>query len=304
MSEPGFPQGADESPRNPNLNGGELPGNLHVAIAGLGLMGGSLALALKPHCRRITGIDPDPNARALALERKAVDAALPGLEGLDGDVGLLILAAPVRTILNLAARLAELPQTAPGLVVLDIGSTKQTILEAFSRLPAHFDPLGGHPMCGKESSGMANADPNLYQGAPFALCPLPRTSPRARALAESLAAAVGALPLWLDAATHDRWVAATSHLPYLLSAALVNATPAEAAPLVGPGFRGMARLAGSDPAMMLDILTTNRSEIRTTTARLRSALDALEAGLDNEESLAAQIHTARQKQNQMLKTAS
>ncbi|MCA9977933.1 MAG: prephenate dehydrogenase/arogenate dehydrogenase family protein, partial [Anaerolineales bacterium] len=120
----------------------------------------------------------------------------------------------------------------------------------------------------------------MYRGAPFALTPLPRTTTRARTLAAQVVAAVGANLLWLDAATHDQWVAATSHLPYLVAAALAGATPLDAAPLVGPCFLSTTRLAGSSRQMMLDILATNRAEVLSALARFEHNLAALRQSLD------------------------
>jgi prephenate dehydrogenase len=172
-------------------------------------------------------------------------------------------------------------------VVLDLGSTKVEILRAMAQLPANFDPAGGHPMCGKEQAGLSHADRGLYTGAPFALTALPRTSERARALAEAVARAAGAQPLWLDAETHDKWVATTSHLPYALAALLAGATPVTAAALIGPGWRSSARLAATSAVMMLDIIRTNRANILEALQGYRCRLEKLEAliALEDDEVL-------------------
>jgi prephenate dehydrogenase len=230
-----------------------------VAIIGLGLMGGSLAMALRGRCERLLGCDCDQDTMALALERGVVDEVDADPAAILPRADVVILATPVRTILNILQRL---PQVHPGsAMVMDLGSTKSEILQAMGALPAQFDPIGGHPMCGKETSGLEHADPGIYRGASFALTPLERSSPKVRAIAEEIVHTVGAQPVWLDGETHDAWVAVTSHLPYLLSVALVNATPPDTAPMVGPGYRGSSRLAGSDPQMMFDILVTNRANI-------------------------------------------
>lgn len=252
-------------------------GTARVAIVGLGLMGGSLALALRGHCRTLMGVDADAAARALAHQRQVVDLVTddPG-EALP-RADLVILATPVRAILDLIRRL---PTLHPGpAIVLDLGSTKREIVQALDDLPPRFDPLGGHPMCGKEVSGLTHAEATLYEGAAFAFTPLPRTSTRARHLATELARTVGAHPVWLDPETHDRHVALTSHLPYLLSAALTLATPPAAIPMIGPGFRGATRLAASHPTMMTDILTTNRDHIREALDEFRRQLEILETRL-------------------------
>jgi prephenate dehydrogenase len=252
--------------------------NLRVVVYGLGLMGGSLALALRNSCASLTAIDPDPATRHLATSQQIVDLILaePPTAGLPAD--LVILAAPVRANLALLARLGDLH---PGpAVVLDLSSTKAHIVQAMARLPERFDPIGGHPMCGKETGSLAYAEAALFQDAAFALTPLERTSSAARALAEALVRQVGARPLIIEAETHDRWVAATSHTPYLLASALAAATPVEAAPLVGPGFRSTARLAASERRMMLDILLTSRTQVLRQLAAVQGRLADLQAALE------------------------
>ena len=115
-------------------------------------------------------------------------------------------------------------------------------------------------------------DPVIYREAPFAIVPLARSSPAALALTGELVQAIDARPLLLDAATHDAWTAATSHFPYLMAAALVLATPSDAAPLVGSGFRSTARVAGSSVPMMMDILTTNRANVLAAIQRDRKSV--------------------------------
>ncbi len=247
-----------------------------VAIVGLGLMGGSLALALRGQCAALYAADPDPATQTLAQAQGMVDILCADATELP-PADLIILATPVRTILRL---LQLLPQWHPApAVVLDLGSTKTAVTQAMATLPASYDPLGGHPMCGKEVGSLANADAQLYQNAPFAFTPLPRTTPRARQLVKALATAVGARPLWLDAETHDRWTAVTSHAPYLIARALAAAAPAEVAPLIGPGFRSSTRIAATPPGMMLDILLTNRANVLHALAAFRAQLDRLEKAL-------------------------
>ena len=260
-------------------------------------MGGSLALGLRGKCARLIGMDPNPETCRRAQTSRVTDFASPTPAGLD-QAGLVVLAAPVRGILTLIEQLPRLHPGSP--VILDLGSTKVDICRALDTLPARFDPIGGHPMCGKETSGLANADPAIFQGATFALTPLGRTGEGARTLAGEVAAALGTRPLWLEATTHDEWVAATSHLPYLLSAALALATPEETAPLVGSGFRSTARLAGSSPPMMVDVLTTNRAHVLHALARFRSALDQLENQLTTNDSTLKTTLTEAQTRQQRL----
>lgn len=254
---------------------------LRVAILGLGLMGGSLALALRGKCAALWGIDPDPQTVALAQAQGVVERASSRPEDLLPQAELVILAAPVKAILQL---LQQLPGLHPGqAVVMDLGSTKSRIVAAMQALPERFDPIGGHPMCGKERGSLAYAEASLYRGAPFALVALERTSRRAEALAETLALEIGALPLWLDAQVHDRWAGATSHLPYLTANALAAITPFEAAPLAGPGLQSTTRLAATPRRMMLDILATNRENVLAGLQRLQVRLAGLEARLQADD---------------------
>src|SRR4030042_6571220 len=107
-------------------------------------------------------------------------------------------------------------------VVFDLGSTKSLVMTAMASLSERFDPLGGAPICRKENSSLDYADPGLYQGAAFVLCTIPRTSNRACELARQLVDVVGAHPVWLDALTHDRWIASPRHLPHPLANHLVQ----------------------------------------------------------------------------------
>jgi prephenate dehydrogenase len=269
--------------------------NSRVAILGLGLMGGSLALKLRGRCAQLLGCDTDPTTLALARQQNLVDQ----VSNKPGDIlplsDLVILATPVRAILSL---LDDLPGLHPGsAAVLDLGSTKVQIIERMQALPSRFDPLGGHPMCGKERGGLENADPNLFQSAPFALTPLTRTSLRLRRLAEQLVRLVGARPLWLEAETHDRWVAATSHVPYLVANALAAITPVETRPLVGPGLRSSTRLAPSGWSMMRDILETNRPNILAGLHRFRQQIEDLENRLETGDLAAVEQLTAQGARN-------
>lgn len=259
-----------------------------VTIVGLGLMGGSLAIALKRRslCREVVGVARRAETVREATARDAVHRATTDLtEGVAG-ADVIVLATPVRTILHQIRQLAAM-SLAPCLL-LDMGSTKSDIVSAMEELPPQVQPVGGHPMCGKETAGLVSAEPTLYQGAPWVLAPLPRTSPGALALARELAMAVGARPLVLDAGRHDRLVATISHLPYILSVALVL-TAAEigdqdemAWKLAASGFRDTSRLAASDVRMILDILLTNRDAIgdvlRRASAHLGRLADVLAAG--------------------------
>jgi prephenate dehydrogenase len=248
-----------------------------IAIIGLGLMGGSLAQVLKGKCAALYGIDSDRATLELAYHQNIVDRAESDPAKLLPAADLVILATPVPAILTL---LEQLPSfTTHPCILLDLGSTKRLIIEAMSRLPECFDPIGGHPICGKEKLSLAHAEQTLYYAAPFLLTPLKRTSERALSAAYQIIEAIGANAIILEAAEHDRILASTSHLPFLISSALALATPTEVASFAGPGFRSASRLAGTPTSMMLGVLQSNHENVLNGLHNLQSKLVEIESAL-------------------------
>ncbi len=271
-----------------------------IAIIGLGLMGGSLALALKGKCAAIYGIDPDSATRELALRQNIVDMADADPAQLLPLADLVILAAPVPAILTL---LEALPDFTPNpCIVLDLGSTKRAIVEKMNGLPPRFDPLGGHPICGKEKLSLENAERTLYYAAPFLLTPLPRTTAHARAAVDQIIEAIGARATVLAPAAHDRILASTSHLPFLLSSALVLATPPDVAAFIGPGFRSASRLAGTPSSMMLGVVQSNRENLLPALEALQDELSLLIDALarNDTETLSVTFNAAREKYQELI----
>ena len=276
-----------------------------VTIVGLGLMGGSLAGALKGQCRAVVGVARRAETVETASSLGLVDWGTTDVAEGVGQADIVILATPVRIIMR---QLAEIGPLLPeGCLLMDLGSTKAQIVGEMARLPEHVQPLGGHPMCGKESSGIEVADPALYRGCTFILSPLPRTSEAALSLGRELAEAIGAHPLVLAGERQDFLVGTVSHLPYMLACALVatadattSADPA-AWEIVAGGYRDTSRVAGSDVTMMLDILLTNREDVlkavRAYQAQLASLARSLEAG--DEGDLRETLGTIRQKRKEM-----
>jgi len=238
-----------------------------VTIVGLGLMGGSLAAALSTAgaCRQVVGVARRRSTLATAQELRFIHKGTLDLREGVRDADIVILATPVQDILTRIGTIGSMLKS--GCLLMDIGSTKRAICQAMVNLPAHVQPLGGHPMCGKETSGLTMAEPGLFRGKVFVLSPLPRTAQEALDLGQELVHSIGARPLILDAERHDRLVAMTSHLPYMLAVALVRAAEsfAQDDPLVwrlaASGFRDTSRLAGGDITMMRDIIVTNREQI-------------------------------------------
>lgn len=252
-------------------------------MVGLGLMGGSLALALRLARRlaipqrpfHLTIIDTNPKTRAAAgrmADFVSDDLAL-GVEKAD----LVVLATPVRTIVDL---LKQLPVLRPdGCLVLDLGSSKTNICQAMDNLPETFQAIGGHPMCGREVAGFGAATPDLFREQTFILCPTQRTTSQLEAVAQQLVLDLGANPLVLPPALHDNMVAVVSHLPYMVAAALMRHAAQlgdnRLWPVSSSGFRDTSRVSGTDPKMMLDILLTNKTAVLQQIARYQTHLAAV-----------------------------
>jgi prephenate dehydrogenase len=272
---------------------------------GLGLMGGSLAGALKGKCRSVVGVVRRAETIEEAMALDIIDWGTADLAAGVREADVVVLATPVRVILN---QLKEIgPLLPPGCVLLDMGSTKTQIVAEMEKLPDHVQPLGGHPMCGKETSGIGEADPELYEGNTFILCPLERTSQEALDLGQELALATGAHPLVIEPQRQDFIVGTVSHLPYLLACGLVStadattSTDPAAWEIVAGGFRDTSRVSGSDVTMMLDILLTNQTEVLKAVDTFQAQLNAL-AGLveaGDEASLRAKLTAIRQTRLEM-----
>ncbi|MBN1963791.1 MAG: prephenate dehydrogenase/arogenate dehydrogenase family protein, partial [Anaerolineae bacterium] len=178
-----------------------------VAIVGLGLMGGSLALALRGKIGSIVGIDPDAETLAYAGAQGIIDWGTPDLQDGVKDAGMVILAAPVKVILEmLRNRIGSYLRS--NTLLIDLGSTKAEICAAMGGLPIGIQAMGGHPMCGKEHHGIAEAEATLFVGRPFVLCPPRRATPAARLRALELVEAIQAVPIEMEAERHDHLVAA------------------------------------------------------------------------------------------------
>jgi prephenate dehydrogenase len=241
---------------------------VRVGIVGLGLMGGSLALALRAQRPdwELFGEDSDPATMARALERGLVGA------GPVREVDLLVLAAPIPALPELLAGLSR-----QGGVVTDLASTKARVMAWAAA--AGVDLVGGHPMCGRELSGLGAADAELFRGAPWVLT-------RDEPLVTELVRAVGAHPIFMDPELHDELVAGISHAAFLLSTAYMLAVAGspqwgEMQRVAGSGFREMTRLAAGDPQLYAAIVSTNRESIteavkaaESSLARLRRHLEA------------------------------
>lgn len=277
----------------------------HIVILGLGLMGSSLAGALRGRCRMVTGVARRSEIVEKAVERGWIDRGTTEASEVLAGADIVVLATPVRAILQQIHEIA--PLLADGCLLMDLGSTKRQILAAMNELPPHVQPLGAHPMCGKELAGLEAAEVELYRDSTFILSPLERTSVAALDLARDLVRSIGATPLLLDGPRQDRLVATLSHLPYLLACALVQTADATTSPdpaawkIVAGGYRDTTRVAGSSVAMMTDILVTNRRDVLDAVSVFREKLDLLAhlLEIEDEDGLAKLLASSRTERQRM-----
>ncbi len=272
----------------------------HVVIIGCGLLGASLGLTLrhKGLAQTITGVGRAGSPTvARARQRGAIDRAtdnpalavagalLPGETTALPPADLVILCTPVRQFPDLFRRLA--PALSPGAIVTDVGSTKAQVMRwAAELLPPHAPFVGSHPMAGSEKSGPDAARADLYHNAVCLVCQPQHPSPAAFTRVTALWQALGMRIIPCDAAQHDLWVAAVSHLPYAVAAALVNAVANDPAALetAAGGFTDTSRIASGDVTMWTDILLTNRPAVIAMLGRFQDQMTALKtAVMHNDE---------------------
>src|ERR1700674_5772167 len=267
-----------------------------VAIVGTGLIGGSFALALRKYFPDSVVVGWD-KAQVLrhALERGAIHEGIPDLTLAIAGTDLIYVALPVGQTIELLPEIARL--ASPNALVTDASSTKRSVCavaaDSFRRGGAQF--LGGHPMAGKEISGIAAAESELFHGSKYALIRAPGEKeagklvhPRVAEFAR-LVERLGAEPIWMDAATHDRAAAVVSHLPQLLAVALAGvaheATDQTGMPLTlaGRGLRDALRLAGSPYSVWRDIVLTNSDNLEAALDRITQVVEHLRESLRRRE---------------------
>lgn len=265
-----------------------------ICFLGLGLIGGSIALALRAagSTARLVAWTPSLAGPEEALRAGAIDEVAVVPEAAMAGAGLVILAGPPLGVLELLERRAAGPwgALATDAVVTDVASTKARVMDAASKAGLPF--VGGHPMAGRETSGFAAATAELFVDRPWVVVEGASAPVGGAELVEALAVAVGARPLRMGAVAHDAAVAAISHVPLVVAASLVEAATANAAdweaaaPLAASGWRDMTRLARGDADMGAGILATNGAAVAAQLRAYRAAIDgwieSLESGADAE----------------------
>jgi len=270
-----------------------------VAIIGTGLIGGSFALAIRKQIPSVSLVGyARPDSTRQARERGAIEEAVSDLSSALRGADLVYVALPIGASIEMLPAIAAAAE--PHALVTDAGSTKSAIghvARNYFRTGARF--LGGHPMAGKEVSGIEHADAELFRNAPYALIAAEADpDPRVNCFVE-LVRAIGAQPFWTDDETHDWAVGVVSHLPQLLSVALANVVKDETdetglpLALAGPGLQDMLRLSGSPYEVWRDIFLTNTENISRALDRLGQAIDHIRTHLATKE-LESEFHAANE----------
>ncbi|MBC9783129.1 prephenate dehydrogenase [Heliobacterium chlorum] len=255
-----------------------------VAIIGLGLIGGSLGMALTQGriVEEVIGFDQEEEALSLALSTQTVHRVERNMAEAVQNADLVIMATPVCTYPSIVTTIKN--SLRPGTIVTDVGSTKAWVMDQMKRLlPEGIAFVGGHPMAGSEKKGIRGADRYLLENAVYVLTPDRDTVPEAIDAVEAIMCAVGARVLKLSPSEHDQMVAVVSHLPHMVAVALVETLSEvaksfpQASMLAAGGFRDTTRVAAGDPRMWVDIAKTNREPLLHTIGLFRQALDRLES---------------------------
>jgi prephenate dehydrogenase len=271
-----------------------------LAIVGVGLLGGSVAKAarLGGLARRVVGIGRDAGRLQPALDDGTLDLAVTDLDAGVREADFILLAAPVLTIEGLLERVWR---AAPdGALITDVGSTKRNIVRAAERLAAtrSLAFVGSHPLAGSEQAGYHVARADLFRGATVLVTPTEATELAALKNTTEFWEALGARVSSLDPETHDRTVAAISHLPHLIACALVDGAARvepSALELAARGFRDTTRIAAGDPDMWTEIFLANRDALSASVEAFREALADLQRAIDAGQADALRTVLARIK---------
>lgn len=270
-----------------------------IAILGVGLIGGSFALAMKKNglCREITGFGRDSRKLRRAKEKGIVDSFHLDASVAVRDADLIMFATPVGTFLDLSQKIASALKK--GALVTDVGSIKGSLVRKIEKImPDGVHYVGGHPIAGSDSSGFEAADADLFMNAAFIMTPTQNSDKEALAAISALWETLGSVVVATDAEEHDRIFAAVSHLPHVIAYALVN-TAADIdrsyLKFSGQGFRDTTRIAASSPELWRDICLMNKRNLLEMIDIFKKNLDSISQYLraDDAHSLEGEFDKAR-----------
>jgi len=251
-----------------------------VAIIGVGLIGGSLALAIKRKrlANTLIGISRQRKTLILARKLRAVDVASQDLNIIK-DADLIILATPVHTILKIAKNISRLVK--PGAIVSDVGSTKQEIVRHLSKLFPNY--VGSHPLTGSEKRGVINADARMFNGSLCILTPTVSTDKQSVIKISRLWNLLGARVVHLKPSLHDSVLSFVSHMPHLVAFSLVGSVPKKYLRFATSGFKDTTRIASSDAALWKDIFISNRKSLLKALGTFKHRLSEIESAISKKD---------------------
>ncbi len=270
-----------------------------VVIFGTGLIGGSMGLALKRKhlARQVMGLSLHKKNAKLAIEMGAIDCIGSSLEAAH-DADLVILAAPVDSIMDIAPNLAK--RLKRDCLVIDVGSTKEKIVSRLSSLIPNF--VGCHPLAGSEKKGIVNAQVNIFAGSICIITPIASTKKSALNKIKSFWRKLGTQVLLLPPARHDRILAFTSHLPHAVAFSLMGSIPDKFLKISSAGLKDTVRISGSDQVLWSEIFLSNRKNLLASISSFQTKLAALKLALENKDMkrLRKILSAARKKRERLL----
>jgi prephenate dehydrogenase len=256
--------------------------NKNICIVGLGLIGGSLGMAIKKKTScRVFGLTRDKEKGAVAVKMKAVDYASTNIKGLIQETDIIFICYPISLIVPEIQKIIQFVR--PGTIITDVASTKEEIVKVAEKLmPKGVFFVGGHPMAGKEMSGLESAEADLFKGKTYVLTKTPKTNDKAIAELKSFISKLGATVKVMEPSLHDNVVAQISHMPLAVAASLVSSvadagkTSDDMVELAASGFRDTTRIASGDPTLGTGMFTTNKKAVLASIASFKKALAKLE----------------------------
>ncbi len=277
-----------------------------VGILGLGLIGGSIAKSLQYSLKEvvIAGFDTNQQNADFALENKLVSYLIKEITEENMDQDLVIIAVPISELKNIFIQLNKIKKS---FVITDVCSVKEPVIEiARQSLEDKLsDFVPGHPISGLELSGPENSKQNLFQDASVLLSPLKETSKHALEAVLNIWKDMGAKPLIIDASSHDKFLATTSHIPHVLAYMAMNTVQklevAELEYFIGGSFRDLTRVAESSPALWIDIFLNNKKNIIDTCQVFIDNLSSFQTMLENEDTIAlgSYLNTAQKAKSKL-----
>ncbi|WP_273323128.1 prephenate dehydrogenase [Vallitalea guaymasensis] len=276
-----------------------------IGFIGLGLIGGSLAKAIKVQYKtcKIIAFDIDTTSLETALNEKIIDDYTTVIDNNFQDCQIIFLCAPVEN--NIEALNKLLPIVNKDCIITDVGSTKEKIIDAAIGMNCDNHFIGGHPMAGSEKSGITAADSHLFENAYYILTPLPATSEDKIDLLQTIITDIGALPIVIEPSKHDFITATISHVPHIIASTLVNLVSELDTPdkhmhtLAAGGFKDITRIASSSPDMWEQICSTNNTQITKVIDRFQQELSLIKESIAkcNNENIYSFFSSSRDYRN-------